>query len=255
MGRIIAIASGKGGVGKTSAAASLGAALAAFGRKTLLVDMDLGLRNLDTVLGMELMVLNHIGDVLSQTILFEDAITEVTEHPGLFLLPASQVTDPAYMTEEMFHSLFIQLKKQYDIVLVDCPAGIGPYFQAVLSSADEGIAVAEPVVASVRDADKVLHLMEEAGIEYRFVLVNKLHYRLMKDTVMMMPDEISEVLGVPLLGVVPYDEQVIVYSNKGKSLAGSRTPAGKAFGRIAERMTGRSVSVPPLRKGMKGLFR
>ena len=255
MGRIIAIASGKGGVGKSCVTAAAGAGLAALGRKTLMVDMDLGLRNLDTLFGMETQVLNHIGDYIRGNASLDEVITPVEAHPGLFLLAAAQYIDPFEITKEVLAELFGQLRERFDVVLADCPAGIGPIFETVIQNADEGIAVTEPVVSAVRDADKVLHCMEDAGIKYRFIIVNKLRYQLMTRSVMMSPDEIGEVLGVSLLGIVPMDENVIICSNSGKSLIGSGTPAGKAFERIASRMTGRAVPVPRLKRGRKGLFR
>ena len=255
MSRVIAIGSGKGGVGKTTAAANLGVALAAAGKKVVLVDLDLGLRNIDVMLGLETVVLNHLGDVLSGRLTLEEALTTDERYPGLSLLAASQQTDLSLFTKEAVCSVTEKLKESFDVVIMDSPAGIGPLFDLAIAGADEGIVVTDPVVPAVRDADKVLHLMEEAGIRKRFILVNHLRWRLMRSEVMMTPDDISDVLGVPLVGVIPEDEQVIVCCNAGKTLIGTGTPAGKAFERIAQRVLGTAVPLPELNRRRGGLFR
>lgn len=255
MSRVIAITSGKGGVGKTTAAANLGVGLGMAGKRVVLLDMDLGLRNLDVSLGLETQVFYHLGDVLSGSCRLEQALVTSPLYPNLFLLAAAQNSGADCVSQEALVRLLVELDKKCDIVLIDCPAGIGENFRRAMQVADEGIVVTNPVVSAVRDADKVLHLMEDAGIHNRCVLVNAIRYELIKRGAMMLPEDITDVLGVNLIGAVPDDDAVIEYSNAGRTLIGTNTAAGKAFERISRRIVGETVPIPPLKKSRKGLFR
>jgi len=254
MGRVITIASGKGGVGKTTMAVGLGEALAAQGKKVLLVDLDMGLRNIDVLLGMETRVLNHLGDYFAGSLSWQEALTEDENRPGLYLLAASQNMDLSLVTEESMIKLCRELREAFDLVLLDCPAGVGHYFQIACACADEGIVVTNPSITAVRDADKVLYLMGGAGVKDRFVLVNRLRYKLTKSRVLMTPEDISDVLGTELVGVVPEDEGVLIAGNEGRSLLSTRTPSAAAFKRIARRMLGMAEDLPPYRLRRGGLF-
>ena len=254
MGRIIVIASGKGGVGKTTVAANLGVGLTKQGKQVALVDMDMGLRNIDVTLGMETCVINHLGDYFDGSLDWQEIVTRDERYPGLAVLAAAQEPEPSLMTQDSFHRLMTALKEAFDIVLIDAPAGIGPYFRLTLPDADEAIVVAHPTIPSVRDADKVLHLLEEAGVKRRFLLVNELRYTLLGKEGMMSPDDITGVLGADLVGVIPADIKVIVACNEGKSLIGARSTAGNALERIAKRVCGIAVPLPPLTRRRGGLF-
>jgi septum site-determining protein MinD len=254
MSRITLITSGKGGVGKTTAAAAIGAGLAAAGKRTAIVDLDLGLRNLDVSLGLETQVFWHIGDVLKGTVSLENALISSDRYPGLMLLAAAQTVRQETLTKEALQRVLTELSGMADQVLIDSPAGIGECFQMILPLVDEGIVVTAPVVSAVRDADKVLHLMEAAGVKYRFVIVNMLRQRLMKNGVMMTPEDIRDVLGTPLLGVIPEDEEAIVCCNTGVPLVTVRCMSGSALKRIAERVRGTALSLPRLNARRKGLF-
>ena len=255
MAKVYVITSGKGGVGKTTAAAAIGAGLAAAGKRTVLIDLDLGLRNLDVALGLETLVFYHIGDVLKETVPLEDALVASENYPGLSLLAAAQSVRPGTVTEENVSRLMQELADKADCVLIDCPAGIGEYFRTAIPFADEGIVVTAPVVSAVRDADKVLHLLEEAGVRRRRVIVNGVRPELVKKGAMMEASDITDVLGAELLGVIPDDDAVISLTNEGKPVSGTRTPAGEAYDRIVRRLLGEDVPVPPLKIRKKGWFR
>ncbi len=255
MSRIMVITSGKGGVGKTTAVAAVGAGLAAAGKRTAVVDLDLGLRNLDVALGLETQVFWHIGDVLKGTVSLEDALVVPERYPNLMLLAAAQTVKPETVTEETLKKVLAELLEKTDHVLIDTPAGIGEYFQKIIPLADEGIVVTAPVVSAVRDADKVLHLLEEAGVAKRSVIVNGVRPELVKTGAMMQPADITDVLGAELLGVVPDDDAVIVCANEGRPVSGTKTPAGEAYDRIVRRLLGEEVPIPPLKFKRKGWFR
>ena len=249
MSRVIAIGSGKGGVGKTFTASNLAVGLTRQGKKVALLDMDMGLRNIDVTLGLETSVINHLGDYFSEGLPWEECVTEDERYPGLSLFAAAQMPRIEDITEEKLRTLLDALREAFDLILIDCPAGIGPYFRMTIRCADEST-----VVTAVRDADKVLHLMEEAGIQRRFILVNRLRYTLLKRTVMMTPEDISEVLGTELVGVIPDDEAAIVACNEGRPLIGQASKAGRALERIAMRVGGMAAPLPPLKKSRGGLF-
>ncbi len=254
MGRVIVIASGKGGVGKTTMTANLGIALTKQNKKTALLDMDMGLRNIDVMLGMENRVLDHLGDYFEGSLDWQEVLTTDERYPGLSVLAAAQNLDPSLVTEDSFARLIHELKENFDLILIDAPAGIGPFFRLAIGQADEGIVVAQPVVPSVRDADKVLHLMEEAGIRRRFILLNGLRYTLLRHGITMTPQDITEVLGTDLVGVVPEDVQAIIACNKGEPVVGTGCKSGRAIERIAGRMCGMAIPMPALNRRRGGLF-
>ena len=255
MSRIILITSGKGGVGKTTAAAAIGAGLAAAGKRTAVIDLDLGLRNLDVALGLETQVFWHIGDVLKGSVSLEDALIGSERYPDLMLLAAAQTVKQEVLTKEGLQTVLTDLSERAEYLLIDSPAGIGEGFQKILPLAGEGIVVTAPVVSAVRDADKVLHLMEEAGVRKRSVIVNGVRPELVRSGAMMQPDDITDVLGAQLLGVIPDDDAVIVCANEGRPVSGTKTPAGEAYGRIVRRLLGEDVPFPPLKYRKKGWFR
>ncbi len=255
MSRITLITSGKGGVGKTTAAAAIGAGLAAAGKRTAIVDLDLGLRNLDVSLGLETQVFWHIGDVLKGTVSAEDALVRSDRYPNLMLLAAAQTVRQETLTKEALQRVLTELSGMAEHVLIDSPAGIGECFQLILPLADEGIVVTAPVVSAVRDADKVLHLLEEAGVRKRSVIVNGVRTELVRTGAMMQPADITDVLGAELLGVIPDDDAVISCANEGRPVSGTKTPAGQAYDRIVRRLLGEEVPIPPLKIKKKGWFR
>ncbi len=252
--RIIAVASGKGGVGKTTTAASLGVGLASLNKKVLLVDMDMGLRNLDVALGMEDKVFYHLLDVAEQKCLPAEAVLRDERYPNLSFIAACQTVPEQALSADLLRPVLRQLAQDYDAVILDCPAGIGNGFECAVSAADEAIVVSTPTVAAVRDADRVLHLLEQKKIRGRSILITRMREELIPSGAMLDAEDISDILGVPLLGVIPEDDHCILYSNEGESLIGSGTPAGKAYERVARRLNGEDVAVPKKKKKRFHLF-
>ena len=176
-------------------------------------------------------------------------------YPNLMLLAAAQTIRPETVTEEALRTVLAGLSERADHILIDSPAGIGDYFQKIIPIADEGIVVTAPVVSAVRDADKVLHLLEAAGVKERSIIVNGIRPELVRTGDMMQAADIADVLGTKLLGVVPDDTAVIAAANQGVPVTEAKSPAGEAYGRIVRRILGEELPVPPLRKMKKGWFR
>ena len=248
MGRAIVITSGKGGVGKTTATANLGAALALLGYSVVLVDADIGLRNLDVVMGLENRIVYHLVDVVHGKCTAQKALIKDRRIENLWLLPASQTDDKDAVTPEDMRALVHELKLMHDFVLIDCPAGIEQGFKNAIAGADEAVVVATPEVSSIRDADRVIGLLAAHDLEARLI-VNRISPHLVKRGDMLSQADVIEILALELLGAIPLDEQIVSTTNKGvpavlegKSLASkellkiSRKLAGLE---VAERETGR----------------
>jgi len=246
-GKVIVITSGKGGVGKTTTTANLGTALTMLGRRVVMVDTDIGLRNLDVVMGLENRIVFDIVDVVAGGIKLKQALIKDKRFEGLYLLPAAQTKEKTAVSAHQMKTLCYELKKEFDFVLVDCPAGIEQGFKNAIAGADEAIVVAVPEVSSVRDADRIVGLLEAAGLRKNQLIINRIRPRMVKRGDMMDIEDMIDILSVELLGVVPEDEIVIVSTNKGEPVViapGSR--AGEAYRRIARRLNGEEVSLLPL---------
>jgi len=256
-GRIIVITSGKGGVGKTTATASIGAALALEGKRVAIIDMDIGLRNLDVVMGLENRIVFNIVDVvkgkckLSQTSIRDRRIED------LFLIPASQSDNKDVLTPAGMERVGKMLKKEFDYVLMDSPAGIERGFENSVASADEAVVICTPDVSSVRDADRVIGLLYARSITPKLV-VNRIVPEMVANGDMLSHEDVIDVLSVPLVGLVPMDQQVIISSNVGLPLVMQNdSTAGQAFRRIARRLNGESdlpIQVPTHKTGMWGML-
>jgi septum site-determining protein MinD len=243
-GRVIVITSGKGGVGKTTASANIGTSLAASGASVALVDMDIGLRNLDILMGLENRVVYNLVDVVEEKCKLRQALVKDKRLPNLCLLPAAQTRDKTAVNAEQMQKLCGELKTMFDFVIVDSPAGIESGFQNAIAGAEEAIVISTPEMSSVRDADRVIGLLEarkeEIG-EYRLV-INRIRPQMVKTNDMMSVDDVLEILSVKLLGVVPEDDEIIVSTNKGEPIAGTEnTRAGQAYRNIARRLRGEEV--------------
>ena len=240
--RVITITSGKGGVGKTTTTANLGTALAMQGKKVAVVDSDIGLRNLDAVLGLENRIVYDLVDVVEGQCRLRQALIKDKRLPELYLLPAAQTRDKNAINSIQMEQLCQQLRQEFDFVLIDSPAGIEQGFRNAIVGADEIIIVANPEMASVRDADRIIGLVEAAGKPEPRLILNRLRPEMVKRGDMMDVADVLEVLGIDLVGIVPEDELIIVSINKGEPIVyEKRSRAGSAYINAAQRMIGKEV--------------
>ncbi|MGZ6525427.1 MAG: septum site-determining protein MinD [Tumebacillaceae bacterium] len=242
MGEAIVVTSGKGGVGKTTSTANIGTALALTGKKVCLVDTDIGLRNLDVVMGLENRIIFDIVDVVTEQCRLEQALIKDKRFDHLYMLPASQTKDKSALTPESVRKVVETLKQQFDFVIIDCPAGIEQGFKIAIAGADKAIIVTNPEAAAVRDADRVIGLLEAAKIQSPKLVVNRIRQHMVNDGSMLDIDQIVSILAVDLLGVVPDDEGVIAGANMGEPIVmNPNAKAGMAYRNIARRILGDSV--------------
>ncbi len=243
MSRIIVVTSGKGGVGKTTTTANLGMALARRGRKVAVIDADFGLRNLDLLLGLENRVVYTAVDVLSGQCRLEQALVKDKRQPNLVLLPAAQNRTKESVTPDQMKKLVGALTQAFQYILIDCPAGIEGGFQNAIAAAREALIVTTPEVSAVRDADRVVGLLEANGVKAIRLVINRIRPTMVQANDMMSVEDVQEILAVPLIGIVPDDEKVIISTNKGEPLVLSETPslAGTAFDNIARRLEGEKI--------------
>lgn len=243
MSRVIVVTSGKGGVGKTTLTANLGAALAQLERSVVVVDADFGLRNLDLLLGLENRVVYTAADVINGECRLEQALVKDKRNPKLALLPAAQARHKLAITAEQMRGVIEELANRHDLVVVDCPAGIEQGFRNAISGATEAVVVTNPEVSAARDADRVVGLLEAAQIRPTQLVINRVRPEMILTGEMMSVEDVEEILAIPLLGVVPEDKEVIVSTNKGEPLvlSGQSHLAAVAIQNIARRLTGETV--------------
>ncbi|MDE0021357.1 MAG: septum site-determining protein MinD [Candidatus Poribacteria bacterium] len=248
MGRVIVVTSGKGGVGKTTVSANLGTALAMLAHRTVIVDADIGLRNLDLVMGLENRVVFNSLHVMEGECKLESALVKDKRVENLYLLAAPQSRNKDDVDPENMEKMVKQLSEKFDFVIIDCPAGIEQGFQNAVIGAKEALVIVTPEVSSVRDADRVIGLLQATGIESLSYVLNRLSQQLVDRGDMLSQPDVQEILRVPILGVIPEDHHITASTNVGKPLAiEGGTPAGDAFGRIARRVLGEKVPVPEFR--------
>lgn len=254
MGEAIVITSGKGGVGKTTTTANLGTALALMGKKVCLVDTDIGLRNLDVVMGLENRIIFDIVDVIEERCKLKQALIQDKRFDDLSLLPAAQTSDKSALSGEGMKKIIAELKQDYDYIIIDCPAGIEQGFQSAVAGADEAIVVTTPEKSSVRDADRIIGLLENKDIGRPSLVINRIRNHMMTSGDMLEVDEIVNILSIDLLGIVLDDDEVIKASNHGKPVAFEpNTKASIAYRNIARRILGEAVPLQSLEEN-KGLF-
>ncbi|SFM05531.1 septum site-determining protein MinD [Gracilibacillus orientalis] len=242
MGEAIVITSGKGGVGKTTTTANLGTSLALLEKKVCLIDTDIGLRNLDVIIGLENRIIYDIVDVLEKRCKISQALIKDKRFDCLYLLPAAQTSDKSALTPEGMVHIIEELKPDYDYILIDCPAGIEQGYRNAVAGADKSIVVTTPEKSSVRDADRIIGLLEQEDMEPPHLIINRIRNHMVKSGDMMDVDEIIQVLSIDLLGIVADDDDVIKASNHGEPVAFQpNTRASIAYRNIARRILGESV--------------
>ena len=253
--RTILICSGKGGVGKTTSTANLGVALAKQGKTTVVLDADFGLRNLDLLLGLENRIVYTAQEVLAESCRLEQALVKHKQQPNLCLLPAGNPRMLEWLTPKDMQSIVSLLEKQFDYVLIDCPAGIEDGFKNAASAAREALVITTPEVAAVRDADRVIGLLNTQGISPVQLVLNRVRPRMMTNQEMLSVDDITDILALPLLGLVFEDEQVIISTNRGEplTLGDASTPAAQAYHNIARRLQGEEIPLMDPSQARKGL--
>jgi septum site-determining protein MinD len=246
-GTTIVITSGKGGVGKTTTTANLGTALAMRGHRVVVIDTDIGLRNLDVIMGMESRVVFDLVDVVEGKCKSHQAMIRDRHRYELYLIPAAQTRDKNCLKAEDLQALCRSLENEFDYVIVDSPAGIDQGFRVAISAAREAIVVVNPEVAAIRDADKVIGLLEASGLRRPKLVINRVSPEMVRRGDMMGQDDIVSLLSVEVLGMVPMDERLIIAANRGVPAVHDRkSPSGAAFLKIAARIDGDDAPAPAL---------
>jgi septum site-determining protein MinD len=252
-GRAIVITSGKGGVGKTTTTANVGVALAALGKRVALVDADVGLRNLDIVLGLESRVKHHLLDVLEERVTLDDALVRDKRSETLYLLAAAQTREKEDVVTAQMIALIERLRDRFEFVLIDCPAGIEMGFKNAIAGAGHAIVVCTPEVSAVRDADRVVGLLP--GDWRPELIINRLRPQMVKKGKMLSVDDVNGILRLPLLGVIADEPGVIIATNKGEPLAlDLSSETGAAYRAIAANLAGQNVPAPTVRMPSGGFF-
>ena len=241
-GEVYVVNSGKGGVGKTTATANIGSALSLRGKRVVLIDADIGLRNLDVIMGLENRIVYDLVQVIEgvcqvQQAMIRDKLTE-----NLYVIPAAQTRDKDAVTGEQVQELCDKLKDDFDYIFIDSPAGIEQGFKNAMAAADKAIVVTTPDVAAIRDADRVIGFIEAAGLTKPELVINRVRPGMVRRGDMMTTEDILDLLSVPLLGIVPEDEHIVVSGNRGVPVVhDERSSAGEAFRRVAARIEGEDV--------------
>ncbi|RMG45076.1 MAG: septum site-determining protein MinD [Candidatus Dadabacteria bacterium] len=252
LGQVIVVTSGKGGVGKTTTTASLGAALALKGKRTLVVDADIGLRNLDVILGLENRIVFNLVDVAKKVCKPSQAVIKSKKSSNLFLLPASQTDDKDVVDEKEIEAVLDGYRREYHFILVDSPAGIEQGFKNACAGAERALIVTTPEVSAIRDADRVIGLLSARGIDPQLI-INRIDFDMVRRGDMLSVEDVQDILGIDLVGVVPKDEQIIVAANCGEPVVyNSKSEAGMAFSRIAGRLCGESIEIPDMSRSFWG---
>ena len=243
---VVVITSGKGGVGKTTTTATLGAALALRGKRTLVIDADIGLRNLDVILGLENRIVFNVVDVAREACKPNQATIKSKKSNNLYLLPASQTDDKDVIGEEDMRKVVSLFKREFHFILIDSPAGIEQGFRNACAAADRAVVVTTPEVSAIRDADRVIGLLHSKEVE-PLLLINRLDPELVRKGDMISITDVQDILGVELLGVVERDDSVIVAANNGEPVVyNQKSKAGQSFDRIAGRLSGENIPLEHL---------
>lgn len=261
MSEIIVVTSGKGGVGKTTVTANLGLGLAKLNKKVVVVDTDIGLRNLDVVLGLENRIVYNLIDVIEGSCRMKQALIRDKQCDNLYLLPSAQTRDKTAITPEQMIKLTDDLSEEFDYILLDCPAGIEQGFKNAIAGANRAIVVTTPEVSAIRDADRIIGLLQASEMPKTELIINRLRMDMIRRGEMMSVEDVTEILAVELLGAIPDDEAVVIATNQGEPLCGQDSASGQAFANICLRITGVDVPLQDFhtKKGvlqrLSGMFR
>lgn len=257
MGEVIVITSGKGGVGKTTTTANVGTGLAKLGKKVVMIDTDIGLRNLDVVLGLENRIVYNLVDVVEEKCRLKQALIKHKKYQDLCLLPSAQTRDKDAVTPEQMIALVEELRKDFDYVLLDCPAGIEQGFKNAVAGADRALVVTTPEVSAIRDADRIVGLLEAGEMKRIDLVINRIRMDMVNRGDMLKVEDVCDILSINLIGVVPDDEQIVISTNQGEPLVGGDSLAGQAYYNICQRIMGEDVPFLDLeaRKGFMARIR
>ena len=253
MSEVIVVTSGKGGVVKTTTSAHVGTGLAKLNKKVILIDTDIGLRNLDVVMGLENRIVYNLVDVVEGNCRIKQALIKDKRYANLYLLPSAQTRDKTSVTPEQMKKLIDELKEEFDYIILDCPAGIEQGFKNAIAGADRALVVTTPEVSAIRDADRIIGLLEANEIKRTDLIVNRIRMDMVKKGDMMSIEDVVDILSINLIGAVPDDENIVISTNQGEPLVGSDTLAGKAYMNICRRIIGEDVPLLDL-NGKTGFF-
>ena len=241
MSEVIVITSGKGGVGKTTSTANIGTGLAKLGKSVVMIDTDIGLRNLDVVMGLENRIVYNLVDVVEGNCRMKQALIKDKRYSNLYLLPSAQTRDKTAVNPEQMKKLIDELRPEFDYILLDCPAGIEQGFKNAIAAADRALIVTTPEVSAIRDADRIIGLLEANDIHKINLIVNRLRMDMVKRGDMMSIEDVIDILAIDLIGAVPDDEHIVIATNQGEPLAGDSSLAGTAYINICKRILGEDV--------------
>ncbi len=242
MGEVIVVTSGKGGVGKTTTSSNIGMGLANLKKKVCVVDADIGLRNLDVVMGLENRIVYDIVDVVKENCKLKQALIKDKRNPDLYLLPAAQSKDKNAINEDEMKGLCKTLKKDFDYVIIDCPAGIEQGFKNAIVGADRAIVVITPEVSAVRDADRIIGLLEASELHNPKLIINRIRQEMVDSGDMLSIEDVKSILAIDLIGIVPNDKSIIVSTNVGSpAVMDNNSLAGQAFRNICMRINGKEI--------------
>ncbi len=247
MSEVIVITSGKGGVGKTTTSANLGTGLAMEGKKVAMIDADIGLRNLDVIMGLENRIVYDLIDVVEGKCRLKQALIRDKRFENLFLMPAAQTKDKDSISPEQMTKLCETLKEDFDYIIIDCPAGIERGFKNAIAGADKAVVVTTPEVSAVRDADRIIGLLEANNLSRPTLILNRIRVDMVRKGDMMAMEDVTEILAIDILGIVPDDESIVVSANKGEpAVTDDNSKAGTAYRNITQRILGNNVPLMDL---------
>ena len=248
MSEVIVVTSGKGGVGKTTTAANIGTGLAMAGKSVVMIDADIGLRNLDVIMGLENRIIYDLVHVIEGNCRLKQALVRDKRFEGLFLLPAAQTRDKDAITPEQMDKLCKSIADEgYDYIIIDCPAGIEQGFKNAVAAANKAIVVTTPEISAVRDADRIIAMLDTYGIANPTLILNRIRVDMVERNEMMSLEDVVDVLAVETLGIIPDDEYIVVSTNKGEPvIANSNSIAGLAYKNIVGRILGKNIPLMEL---------